>query len=135
MTNLVKFTIPSLTHNNATLIGKAIADARVILQDNEEPYRVNDDEMLVYLNEFYQTVPRIRPDLVHELIASDTAYPPVYKALKELKDVNFLLSPEYFPALTYFIAGRASARDDQFQIEGRAAAFVNLSKSILLGLA
>lgn len=102
-----------------------IDDARVLLQDAEKT-RYSDSLLLKYANEAIAYSKRIRPDL----------FLGTYKTTLgtyALTD-STPLPPEYEFCLKDYVVGRANAIDDEYSLDGRAGAFNQNFKTVLMTL-
>jgi hypothetical protein len=102
-----------------------IDDARVLLQDAEKN-RYSDTLLLKYANEAIAYAKRIRPDL----------FIGTYKTALStyiLTD-STPLPPEYEFCLKDYVVGRCNAIDDEYSMDGRAGAFNQNFKTVLMTL-
>jgi hypothetical protein len=103
----------------ARTIGSAIAEARAHIQDTVEPYRYLDADMVQYFNDALAEIRRIRPDF---FIGALTA--PVDTYLTTDFADPFPLDDRAYVATTYFVAGSASLRDDEHELDNRTTALL-----------
>jgi hypothetical protein len=112
-------------------------DARVLLQDTREPYRLQDSEILSLLNRALQELGRLRPDAFFtkfdltsgEIIVpviedtdpdpqvgedTDDVADPVVDAVEAL-DGNVSVPSQFHSALVYFVVGSAEVVDDEYR--------------------
>lgn len=101
-----------------------IDEARVILQDSAKT-RYTDADLTKICNYAIFEAYRIRPDLNFANIGSAPS------AL--LIGGTFPLPPQYEPVVSNYIAGRAEIRDDEYSVDGRAAALIGMFKASLVG--
>jgi hypothetical protein len=128
--------VPSTDKSDAQLHTTALFRARNVLNDETEPYRNSDTNLIGYINEFYTEVARLRPDLVQDLLYDEAVdFPPYYTSMQDLKGTRLLISVEYFTALGAYLTGRASMRDDEFESDALAVRSTGLAKQILMGAA
>lgn len=92
-----------------------IDSARLILQDQVEPYRYEPASLILALNAGLLETFRLRPDF---FLGID---PPQYSATDQT--VNYPMA--YRMALVYYMAGHAQVRDDEDVTDSRAAGFMN----------
>jgi len=96
-------------------VAAVVADVRTLLQDTVEPYRYSDDDLVLYLNLALATAKRVRPDLfISYSITTDLT----------ISD-NFTFTDVYRPSFLYYIAGRATLRDDEDTADARSSALIN----------
>lgn len=103
----------------ARTIGSAIAEARAHIQDTVEEYRYPDADMVQYFNDALAEVRRIRPDF---FIGSLTSPVATYETT-DFAD-PFPIDEQAYVAVTYFVAGSASLRDDEHEIDNRTTALL-----------
>lgn len=102
-----------------------IDDARILLNDSDKN-RYADSLLLKYANEAIAYAKRIRPDL---FIGTFKTTLGTY-ALTD----NTPLPPEYEFCLKDYVVGRANAIDDEYSLDGRAGAFNQNFKTVLMTL-
>ena len=102
-----------------------IDDARVLLNDAAKN-RYTDTLLLQYANEALAYAKRIRPDL----------FLGTYKTTlgTYLVTDTVPLPPEYSFALKDYVVGRSNAIDDEYALDGRAGAFNQNFKTVLMTL-
>ena len=104
-----------------------VAYARVLLQDQvNSPYRYPDVDLLSALNAAFPEAKKLRPDLflagtIPSFTAVDTTPVP--------------WDPMYSLPLIYFMCGQAQLRDDEATQDQRAAAFLGMFATKLVGMA
>lgn len=111
-------------HNVAT-VQNIIDDARVILQDTAKT-RYTDAQLINGCNYALFTINRLRPDLFFSSIGSPQT------AL--VAGSTFPLPPQFEPVVSNYVAARAELRDDEYSVDGRAAALLAEFKNALLGV-
>lgn len=85
-------------------------------------------QLLGYMNDAVLEARSIRPDLF------------VSKFGQEIPDVvdegsAFPLPLQFFPAVCFYVAGRAELRDDEFAVDGRAATLLStFGKKLVTGM-
>ena len=96
-----------------------IARARNLLQDEVEPYRYEDSELVTRLNEGIQESRRLRPDL---WLSTFRGSLPSYDAA--LPSTSVAIDPMYRMAFAYYMAGTAQLSDNEDTTDERAMAFL-----------
>lgn len=109
-------------------VGQMLTRVRVLLQDEVEPYRYEDTELIAALNEACMEAKRLRPDLF--LRTFDQSLPSFSATGDTISEDQ--IPSEFRPSYIYYIAGNASARDEEETQDARAAAFLNKFVSQLL---
>jgi hypothetical protein len=100
-----------------------VDDARVLLNDSAK-LRYSDALLLKYANEAIAYAKRIRPDLFLGTFKTTlSAY--------GLTD-STPLPPEYEFALKDYVVARSNTIDDEYSIDGRAGAFNQNFKTVLM---
>lgn len=102
-----------------------VTTARVLLQDEVEPYRYEDAELLVSLNMAVMEARRIRPDMFLTTFAD---LPGDFVAV-DTTEVD--IDEQYRSAFLYYIVGHAQARDEEDVQDQRASTFLTLFRSQL----
>lgn len=97
-----------------------ITEVRRLLQDEVQPYRYSDDDLVAFLNQAFLEVRRVRPDAMRRYFYTN---PPTYSAssLSQSVDMDMM----FRMALVYYMAGRAHLLDEEPVQDTRAAAFLN----------
>lgn len=111
----------------AWTIADAITQARQIVQDTREAsYRHSDEKLIGYFNSAVHDARKLRPDIfLTGSTASLWETIPLYSTT-DLTDLTpFPLDPQYFTAVVDYIAGYIGMEDDEYSVDGRAAALVN----------
>lgn len=108
-------------------IADVLTEARNILSDTREPYRYTDARLILALNQAFAETKRLRPDLfisvnfvLPSYTVSDTAQ-------------AFPIDEMYFPTVVDYVVGRQAFADDEFTLDGRAAAFFQKWQGNLIG--
>lgn len=104
-----------------------VTEVREFLQDEVVPYRFSDDRIYRLLNNAFGEAYRIRPDI---FIGVDFVLPS-YTSADSATD--FPLDRQYFPAFVDFVVGTIEMADDEFTVDGRATAMLNIFQSRLGG--
>lgn len=107
-----------------------LTDARVMLNDSAagegEVLRYTDPQLLVYARQAVMEARRIRPDLFLTQFTTDFSTLALTDAAP--------LPDEYVAPVTDFVVMRAEMRDDEFAVDGRAAALVQRFRAGFLGV-
>lgn len=113
----------------ARTVAQVVATARTITQDQLQPYRVPDSELVGYVSEAVGEARRVRPDL---FLSSFRDTIPYYT--ESLMATTYVSLPDmYFAHLVNYVAGRADLREDEFSQDGRAMALMNAFGVALTG--
>lgn len=96
--------------------------ARVLLQDTEEPYRYSDQELVDALNMAIMDTRRLRPDLMKAYFNATTGVPS--HTTTSMSSTAVDIDQMYRVAFVYYICGNASMRDDENNEDQRSAAFM-----------
>lgn len=94
--------------------------ARVLLQDEVEPYRYPTVDLVEALNFAFLESRRLRPELVRNYFRTSL---PDFTTSNMAATVP--VDPQYRLAFVYYVCGHATLRDDENNQESRAAAFLN----------
>lgn len=105
-------------------IQDVVDEARVTLQDAAKT-RYSDAQLLRNANAALAEALRLRPDLFFSSLSAPLA---TYALVD-----TFPLPAQYLDPVQTFVAGRAELRDDEYAVDGRAAALVSMYKSSLVG--
>lgn len=106
-----------------------ITAARILLQDQVEPYRYPDSDLLLAFNLAFLEARKLRADLFSYMRPCDAL--PSFTAVNSTK---VRLDPQYRLALVFFICGHVQLKDDEGTQDSRAGAFLGLFNSKLLTL-
>lgn len=101
--------------------------ARVLLQDQYEPYRYPDSDLVEALSEAILEARRLRPDLLKPYFRTSL---PDFSTSSMSQSVP--IDPQYRVAFVYYICGQAQLRDDENTQDSRASVFLNKFVSQLL---
>lgn len=93
-----------------------IDSARVDLQDADK-LRYTDAQLMEYANDGLQEAYRYRPDF---RLGQFTATVPTYVAAN-----NVPMPDRYQMLLKHYVVARSEIRDDEYSVDGRAAALMN----------
>ena len=128
-----------------------IDEARVILQDTEDPTRYTDAILLAKLNRGLQELGRIRPDAFWDRFSGDDVVIPevadtdpdpvtdpdefdedegAVVALDDDVDIPMM----FYAPLVYWVAGSAELADDEFVNDGRAMTLLTQFKAMVVAL-
>lgn len=102
--------------------------ARVLVQDQVQPYRYDDARFMEALTEGFAEIFRIRPDILPTYFKQPL---PSFEAL----GTTVSLDQRYRMALVYFIAGSVHLIDEEPSQDARATGFLNAFKLKLLSTA
>lgn len=102
-----------------------IDNAQVFLNDTAGT-RYTDSQLLGYANEALKEIRRVRPDL---FFGSYTTTLSTYG----LSD-TVPIGDEYLPYMTDYMIFRSEVRDDEYALDGRAAALFSRFRNGLIGL-
>lgn len=129
-----------------------LGEARVLLQDTDEPYRYTDAVLLSKLNRGLQELARLRPDafwnrfsvddvVVPEVATSDpdpvsdpaADFDPTEGAVvADTDDVDIPM--QFYSPLVFWVVSNAELLEDEFTSDGRAAALLSQFKGMVIGL-
>lgn len=128
-----------------------IDEARVILKDEQSPFRYTSTVLLAKLNRGLQELARLRPDafwdyftvddvLVPEVVTVDADPDDDTDELDEAEDGQIALSADFtlpmmfYAPLVYWVTGSAELVDDEFTEDGRAMMLMTQFKAMLVSL-
>jgi len=94
-----------------------ITEARRILQDQDDPKRYPDGDLIAAINIALMEARRIRPDL---FLGRFNDLPSVSDPADEVK-----IDPMYRPSVLYYITGRVELRDSEDTKDQRATVLMN----------
>lgn len=97
-----------------------IERARVLLQDQVEPFRYPDLDLVEALNMAILETRRLRPELLRGFFRGSL---PDFSTADLSAQVP--IDPQYRTAYVYYICGHAHLRDDEITQDSRASAFLN----------
>lgn len=112
----------------AWTIADAVLQARQIVQDTrEESYRHSDAKLIGYFNSALADTRKLRPDIFLASGESDSLWDPIpiYTESDITNLTLFPLDQQYFTAVVDYIAGYVGMEDDEYAVDGRAAALIN----------
>lgn len=110
-----------------TVVSDYVTAARVLLQDQVQPYRYPDADLVQALNDGFLDMRRLRPDL---FLFNSFAVPQFTS--NDSTTVN--VDGTYAHSLIYFMVGMAQARDEEWTQDSRAAGFLKMFRDQLTGL-
>lgn len=110
-------------------VGDFVDRARVLLQDEVEPYRYETSELIASLNEAHMEAKRLRPDLYLNTFGNAA---PSYTT--ENDEIGDTIPYQYRPTFIYYMAGNAQLRDEEETQDARATIFLNKFTAQLLTL-
>ncbi len=102
-------------------VGQFVTRTRVLLQDEIEPYRYEDTELIAALNEACMEAKRLRPDL---FLRTFNRTLPSFNALGDAVTEDKIPS-EYKTAFIYYMVGNAQLRDDEETTDAKASSLLN----------
>jgi hypothetical protein len=108
-----------------------VTEARVLLQDSAPPYRYTDPELVAELNLAILEAKRVRPDLFFAYRGKNPY--PTFVASSMTDPVPF--EDVYRPALTYYLVGKATLRDEEDTDDKRGIGMVQKFTAQLITLA
>lgn len=114
-----------------------ITEARRLLQDTEDN-RWSDDLLVGHLNQGLQVLSTIRPDAFYDLYSANSLeVPRVVTGTAGTDEValtsDFNLEMQFFTPLVHFVVGSTELVEDEYTVDGRAAAMINLFRGMLTG--
>jgi hypothetical protein len=101
-------------------VGQYLEEARRLLQDEDIPYRYEDDDLVDAMNIGMLEARRLRADLFLPLFEIPWFTPT--GTIDMAAPVT--MDPMYRSALVYYIVGRAQLRDDESTTDQRASALL-----------
>lgn len=113
-----------------------ISEARQHLQDTRVgSYRYTDAELVALTNSAFLRVRSLRPDVFMSSIDSPRITQPAYVEadLAAVTPIEFPLEEHFFLPVVSLLTGLAQLRDDEFAVDGRAAAMIANAEKMLLG--
>lgn len=113
-------------------MARTVADVKLrvksILKDKTDPLRYPEADILNAINDGLVEARRVRPDLF--LKQSKKFNVPVLTL-----DTNVLpIEDQFFNAIVYFTVGYLMLRDDEFSVDGFAAAMLGMAKAQLVAV-
>jgi hypothetical protein len=112
----------------ARTVENVIRAARVIIQDEREPYRVSNDQMAMYVSEAISEARRLRPDLFLTTLRNSI---PLYTSANMATVIP--LPDMVFPQVVNYVAGRTDLREDTFSQDGRAVVLMQAFGVAMVG--
>jgi hypothetical protein len=110
-------------------VAAIVQSARSNLNDNTEPFRYSDDDLLSFVNTAVYEVRRVRPDFFFGITVI-----PQYDAA-DITNLTEFAFPNYADPVTDYVVGNAELRDDEFTDDGRAAQLMKGLGDALRGVA
>lgn len=101
-------------------VGQYLEEARRLLQDEIDPYRYPDDDLVDALNIGILEARRLRADLFLPLFETDYFTP----SGTIDKTATVTMDPMYRSSLVYYMVGRAQLRDDESTTDQRSSALL-----------
>lgn len=109
-----------------------IADGRTLLQDTIAPYRYDDASLVVAMNVTLLEGRRLRPDLfVYNNKAS--CGPTGVQSFQAVDGTTLFMEEQFRLAFLHGMVGHALERDQEDIQDARAAAFMGIFTSLLVG--
>ena len=105
-----------------------IDDVRVLLLDKVQPYRYEDDELLVALNTTILEARRLRADLFVTRFGSEV---PSYRAVT---GDQVCIEPQFRLGIVFGVCAHALLRDEEDVQDSRAASFLARFHDIMVGI-
>lgn len=109
----------------ARTVGNMVTRVQEILQDDGTRYPAS--QLIGYMNDAVIEARSIRPDLFIGVFAAPIA---------DVTDLAaaFPLPDQFFPAVCFYVSGRAELRDDEFAVDGRAMTLLSsFGKKLVAG--
>ncbi len=113
----------------ARTVAQVLTSVRTITQDQLQPYRVPDAELILYVSEAIGEARRVRPDM---FISNFRNTIPIYEESTMATD-TIGIADMYFSQVVNYVAGRADLREDEFAVDGRAMSLMNAFGIALTG--
>ena len=112
-------------------VGQYLKECRVLLQDENVPYRYEDAELVEAMNIALMEARRLRADLFLPLFEV-----PYFDSTGTINTAATIsLDPMYRSSLVYYVVGRAQLRDDEATTDQRATAMLGKFTQQLLSIA
>jgi hypothetical protein len=102
------------------LLSDLISQSRELLQDEVEPYRYDDERLYRTLNNAFAEAYRLRPDIFVDL---DFTIPFVTTANST---DTFPLDQQFYNPFVDYVVSMTEFSDDEWTVDGRAMAFLQL---------
>ena len=107
-----------------------INEARAVLQDEVQPYRYSDADLISAMGMGIYEMRRVRPDL---FVGSFSSLQSLDRTSPASTTVN--IDPQYRKTLLYYVLGHVNLREDEQAEESRAAGFMGKFVQQLLSIA
>jgi hypothetical protein len=107
------------------IVNDVFVGVRDILQDAAGG-RYLDADLLRYINDAMLEARSVRPDLFVRRFGQPLV-------VVTDKGNDFPLPDQFYPAVVFYVAGRAEMRDDEYAVAGRAQALVETYRAKLVG--
>ena len=111
------------------VVADYVKEARTLLQDSVAPYRYSDPELIAELNLAIFEARRVRPDLFLSYRGKNPY--PTFTALTDAVPFEDV----YRVALTYYMVGKATLRDEEDTDDKRGLGMVQKFTAQLISLA
>jgi hypothetical protein len=115
-------------------VGQYLTESRRLLQDEFQPYRYGDDDLIDALNIGLLEARRLRADLFLPAFSLPYFDPTKSSPGSDL-DQKVAFDPMYRQSLVYYMVGRMQLRDDEGTTDARAGALITKFTSQLLTIA
>ena len=102
------------------LLSDLIGQVRELVQDEVTPYRYSDDRLYRTLNNAFTEAYRVRPD-----IFVDVNFVIPFVTPADSGD-TFPLDQQFYMAFVDFVVSMTEFSDDEWTVDGRAMAYLNL---------
>lgn len=99
-------------------IADLIAEARVLNQDEDVPYRDDDTKYVQCVNRALQELNRLRPDAFYDTFDGLDTVVPTYTT--GTVNSTFPVPMLFWAPVLYFVVGSIQLKDDEFVADGRA---------------
>ena len=100
-------------------IGDVVSEARTYIQDTVAPYRYTNADLVTYFNDALVETKRLRPDFYIGTYGSAVT---VYT--DQNLGTTFPLNEQAITPCAYYVAGSASLRDDEHEVDARTTALL-----------
>lgn len=119
-------------------VGQYLTESRRLLQDEYQPYRYGEDDLVDALNIGLLEARRLRADLFLPAFALPYVDPTVDTdgdLPAGVYDQKIVFDPMYRQSLVYYMVGRMQLRDDEGTTDARAGALLTKFTSQMLTIA
>ena len=116
-------------------VGQYLTESRRLLQDEFQPYRYGDDDLIDALNIGLLEARRLRADLFLPAFTLPWFDPAIDYTVAGNAAKVVLFDPMYRQSLVYYMVGRMQLRDDEGTTDARAGALLTKFTSQMLTIA